>query len=346
MPPNTPVDQSQDAYWTEGAKDPITGEPRPTFEQAAQFQNWLLTSPELNLTDFERQQIVNDFVRGGHFRMRTFQQEAEDRSGASTGQGLIDEGIAERDRARLAGQQRLLDLEGEILPGFASNITRFTGQPGPLAGALAPSSIDKATDLEFQEGGLVDREEQTGALLGGQLMPGFIFKDPAFNDARQAAENAINQNIANTRNNAALANVSAGVRSSGKSIDRVQQAERGAAQGKGGVRSTLSLGAIEALDRAKGAYTGATTGLTEAMNALDQGYLPSGLNWAALGQTAQGPNAYGPRATLIDEQFGKAGLDLAGGGLAAQILFGLLGAGQTGIGQAGSVLDRFLPGGN
>lgn len=308
--PTSGAPQSEVDWWANLAPDPITGGPAPTYDEAVRF-NERLWSDEWNLTPAQRQDLTDQFRRNP-YGMRALTQSASDTSVINDLRGTITAGDEERQRGLEAGRKRLGKLETDVLPGFVSDVQRFTGQTG-------------AGDVS------------------GQLMPGFIFQDTTYGDALQAAERAIDTNIQDTRRNAALANVSAGVRASGKSVDRVQQAELGAGVGKAGVRSTLTTGAQEALERSRGAHTGFQTGLTDAMNALDLGYQPSALQWSALQGQAGGPNAYGPRGTLIDEQFGKAGLDLAGGGLAAQILLGLIGAGQTAGGQAWGGITDLLP---
>jgi hypothetical protein len=302
--------QAEVDWWANLAPDPFTGERAPTYDEAVRFID-RIWSDEWNLTPAQRQSLTDQFQRNP-YGMLGFTQNAQDTSEINRLRGLDEQRIADRDAALAASREDYATLERDVLPGFVSDVQRFTGQTG-------------AGDV------------------GGQLMPGFIFKDTTYGDALQAAEGAIDTNIQNTRTNAALANVNAGVRASGKSIDRVQQAELGAGIGKAGIRSGLTTDAQQALERSRGAHRGYQTDLTKAMADLELGYQPSALQWSALQQQAPGLNAYGPRGTQFDEISGRAGLDLAGGGLAAQILLGLLGAGQTATGQGLGFIQGLLP---
>jgi hypothetical protein len=250
-------------------------------------------------------------------------------------------------------QTAIATLQSYGLPQeqFEMYLARLTGNPSVYASTLSEAMLasqnNRILENEQKRQGYLDTARQDIQGLrdtylpefdqqiarfadpeSGLLRRNFIYEDPLYGNVFSQARGAVDQQIQQVRQNAALQNANAGVRASGKSMDTVQGAEQGAAAARGQMYGNL-------FGEAQGELTGLQdrrrqfdTSTVDAMNQTTMGFMPhlDSLNQMALNSS---PTYDTGQMTGADFHGQATGENLAYLSLLFNTLLGGAGVGQN-----------------
>lgn len=198
---------------------------------------------------------------------------------------------AAADAARASGLASVNQLESTYKPIFEGQLNRFQDSNNP-----------------------------------GQLRDGFIFNDQEYGSLLGQAEAAINRGAATSRNNAAIANMNAGVRGSGKQINMAGASELDANARRADVRAGLGTEAMSRMDQLIDRNRQFDTDIGRMRTEAEQGFIPNALGIGQYYGQMSTPDWYAPRQAGLNETFAGRGQSLNEASLGVNAGLGLLGA--------------------